>query len=277
MTNYIGELLQHDTSHHQWSPLIEDKWYLITTIDDHSRKLLYAELWEKESSWAHITSSNTVSMCFGCASKYYVDNHSIFRYVEKRDKTGRKFQTTEEEAFVQWKEVLKDLHVEVTYAMSPAAKGKIERPYRWLQDHIVRICARDGIKTIDEVREVLYHEVWLYNTKRVHSTTGEIPDIRFEKALQDGRSLFRQFEIRKPFLTPQDIFCYRMKRTTDAYRRISINNITLAVPASSPHWQIELRISFNLKSAMALIRFWYNDRFLGQQEVKSSDLKGVQF
>ena len=78
--------------------------------------------------------------------KYYVDNHSIFRYVEKRDSVWRKFDTTEEQALVQWKEVLKDLSIEVVYALSPAAKGKVERPYQWLQDHLVRTCVREGIR-----------------------------------------------------------------------------------------------------------------------------------
>src|SRR5207249_5418435 len=68
----------------------------------------------------------------------------IFRYVEKRDSVRRKFETTEEQALVQWKEVLKDLRVEVVYVLSPAAKGKGERPYEWLQDHLVRTCVREG-------------------------------------------------------------------------------------------------------------------------------------
>ena len=50
LTNYVGELLQHDSSHHRWSPYAEDKWYLITTLDDYSRKILYLRLpwaWHK--------------------------------------------------------------------------------------------------------------------------------------------------------------------------------------------------------------------------------------
>jgi hypothetical protein len=40
LTNYIGELIQHDCSHHKWSPYATSKWYLITSLDDYSRKLL---------------------------------------------------------------------------------------------------------------------------------------------------------------------------------------------------------------------------------------------
>jgi hypothetical protein len=40
LTNYVGELIQHDSSYHKWSPYVEEKWHLISTLDDYSRKLL---------------------------------------------------------------------------------------------------------------------------------------------------------------------------------------------------------------------------------------------
>ena len=48
LTNYVGELIQHDSSHHLFSPPAGEKWYLITTLDDFSRFLLYATLVKKE-------------------------------------------------------------------------------------------------------------------------------------------------------------------------------------------------------------------------------------
>jgi hypothetical protein len=44
ITTAIGALIQHDGSHHRWSPYARDKWVLITSLDDFSRKLLYADL-----------------------------------------------------------------------------------------------------------------------------------------------------------------------------------------------------------------------------------------
>ena len=89
----------------------------------------------------------------------------------------------------QRKQVMRDLNIEVVYALSPQAKGKIERPYRWLQDHLVRTCVREGVTNIEEAREVLKQEVNDYNWKRVHSTTHEIPMRRF--AVAGVRTLFR--------------------------------------------------------------------------------------
>ena len=52
---------------------------------------------------------------------------------------------------------------------------------------MVRTCARLGVIDIGKGQEILDEEVSAYNTKRVHSTTGEIPDIRFNKGIQPIR------------------------------------------------------------------------------------------
>jgi len=115
----------------------------------------------------------------------------------------------------QWGKMMRILNVDVTYALSPQAKGKVERPYRWLQDRIVRTCVYEKISAIDEVRSVLRDEVNRYNGNPVHATTGEVPSIRFERARKEGNSLFRKFTIPKPYTSPQDIFCLREKRMTN--------------------------------------------------------------
>jgi hypothetical protein len=248
---------------------------LITSIDDYSRDLLYADLWERETSWTHIVAAKSLMTAFGCPLRYYVDRHSIFKFIEKRDTVWTKAHIKEEDAIVQWKEVLKDLGIEVIYAMSPAAKGKVERPYRWLQDHLVRTCVREGITKIEQAKEVLYWELNQYRFKRIHSTTGEIPNVRFEKALQEKRSLFKPFALPKPYQTLEDVFCYRFKRKVDSYRKTSFHNLSFSIHGVPLHEEVELRISFNLKTRMALIRFWYRGRLVGQQEVKAEDLKIV--
>ena len=55
ITNYAGELIQHDSSFHLWSPDSNTKWYLITSIDDYSRAILYADFVLKEGTWVHIS------------------------------------------------------------------------------------------------------------------------------------------------------------------------------------------------------------------------------
>jgi len=54
ITNYPGELIQHDSSHHLFAPYAGSKWYLITSLDDFSRFIFYAILVEKKFSREHI-------------------------------------------------------------------------------------------------------------------------------------------------------------------------------------------------------------------------------
>ncbi len=89
LTNYIGELIQHDFSHHLWSPPAREKWYLITSLDDFSRFLLYAALVTKETSWTHIGALQTVVLTYGAPFLSSVDSHSIFRFVQGRDSLWR--------------------------------------------------------------------------------------------------------------------------------------------------------------------------------------------
>ena len=67
LSDYVGELVQHDTSIHQWSPYMKEKLYLITSLDDYSRVLLYAELFTEESTWHHIAACK--QNCF-CSTAY---------------------------------------------------------------------------------------------------------------------------------------------------------------------------------------------------------------
>ena len=209
MTNYVGELLQHDSSYHKWSPYADEKWHLITTLDDYSRNLLYGDFVITETTWDHILALESVLLRYGLPLSYYVDNHSIFRFVQGRDSIWRKHYKMTDEAEPQWKQVLNGCQVKVTYALSPQAKGKIERPYGWLQDRIVRTCAREGIKTIEDGRKILMQEINRYNNYQVHSTTEEIPTIRFIKALKEGKTLFREFVVPFPYESTKDIFCLR--------------------------------------------------------------------
>jgi hypothetical protein len=275
LTRYVGELIQHDSSFHLWAPAAQEKWYLITSLDDHSRFILYASLVKKETTWTHIIALQTVILRYGLPYSYYVDSHSIFRFVQGRESIWRTHHLLTDEATPQWKQVLDDCTVKVTYALSPQAKGKIERPYGWLQDHLIRTCVREDIADIKPAQQILRKEVHRYNYRQVHSTTQEIPYFRFQRALKERKSLFREFKIRPPFQSVKDIFCLRMDRTVDSYRQISISPLQLKVHAD-PQKEVNLRIH-PLNDEIAEIRFWSEGKLIDVQRVKTSELKAIQF
>ncbi len=276
LTNYTGELIQHDSSFHLWSPSVKEKWYLITSLDDFSRFLLYAILLKKETSWPHILALQTVMLKYGFPFSYYVDSHSIFRFVQGRDSIWRNHYKLTDEATPQWKQVLEDCKVKVTYALSPQAKGKIERPYGWIQDRLVRTCVREDVTDIKHAQSILNREVHRYNYKQVHSTTQEVPYYRFQRALNEGKSLFREFVVPLPYKSPKDIFCLRTNRIVNPYRKISLNNLQLKVKNATPRDLVNLRI-YLLDNSVAEIRFWCNNKLIDVQKVKIDHIKGVHF
>ena len=71
VTTAIGALIQHDASHHKWSPYADERWVLITSIDDFSRKLLYADFLEQETTWTHIKAAESVMLAYGIPLRYY--------------------------------------------------------------------------------------------------------------------------------------------------------------------------------------------------------------
>jgi len=277
LTNYVGELIQHDSSHHRFSPYAFSKWYLITSIDDCSRYLLYYKLTERETSWAHIEALEEVALKYGLAYSYYVDCHSIFRFVQGRDSFWRNHYKVTDEADPQWKQVLDDLRVKLIYALSPQAKGKIERPYGWLQDRIVRTCAREGIDNIIDGNKVLEAEAARYNYKQVHSATGEVPYYRFKRLSGEGKSLFREFVIPAPYNSTKDIFSLRDERIVNPYRKISFNKLVINITGVPIRERVRLRIVPDLISGMAEIRFWYKDELVGTYQVRNEDLNLANF
>jgi hypothetical protein len=262
VTTAIGALVQHDASTHLWSPFAKEKWTLITSLDDYSRKLLYADFVEQETSWAHIQAAQAVMKTYGLPLSYYVDNLRVFRFVQNRDSLWRKHVLVTDDIDPQWRQVMRLMGVDVTYALSPQAKGKIERPYRWLQDRIVRTCALENLTTLEEVRGVLRDEVDRYNNHQVHSTTGEIPSLRFEYARKSGTSLFRPFSLPKPYTSPKDVFCLRETRILDGYGLISLFNHKIDVPDVPDHEDVELHMIPDLPRQALEVRIWFEQKMV---------------
>jgi len=258
LTASIGALVQHDSSLHQWSPFAQEKWYLITSIDDYSRKILFADFFPKETTWAHIQATQALILRYGLPLRYYVDSLRVFRFVQGRDSFWRKHVLETDDVDTQWRKMMRVLGIDVTYALSPQAKGKVERPYRWLQDRIVRTSVYENLSSLEDVRSVLKSEVQRYNNHQVHSTTGEIPNIRFDKARSDGNSLFRKFALPKPYTSPLDVFCLCAIRTVNGYRRISLFKHIIEVPNVPLREDVEIHLTPDEPDQLMHIRIWWN-------------------
>lgn len=115
---------------------------------------------------------------------------------------------------------------------------------------------------MEEVRSVLKEELDRYNHRQVHSTTKEIPSIRFKRAKRDGNSLFRPFSLPKPYTSPKDVFCLRESRVVNGYRRISLFNHTIQVPNVELYEEVEIHLVPDTAKQVMEIRIWWNDKMV---------------
>lgn len=122
-----GALFQHDSSRHLWIPALGGYQVLILTKDDYSRLFVGAQLVENEGSFEHLQVARTTVEEYGRALAYYVDQHSIFRFVQHHG-VHVHYRVGLDEGEIQFKRALRSLDIGLIYTGKgeAEAKGKVE-------------------------------------------------------------------------------------------------------------------------------------------------------
>lgn len=146
----FGEMLHLDGSRHVWLALVpEAKQTLIQVVDDATSRLLYAQLWDGETSCAVMTAMRDVVLEHGIPEAFYTDRAS---WAFETPKAGGKVSTTH---LTQVGEALARLGVEHIPSYSPQARGRSERMNRTLQDRLVNELKAAGVTTVEGANEYL--------------------------------------------------------------------------------------------------------------------------
>jgi transposase len=146
----FGEMLHLDGSRHVWLALVpEAKQTLIQVVDDATSRLLYAQLWDGETSCAVMTAMRDVVREQGIPEAFYTDRAS---WAFETPKAGGKVSTTH---LTQVGEALARLGVGHIPSYSPQARGRSERMNRTLQDRLVNELKAAGVTTVEGANEYL--------------------------------------------------------------------------------------------------------------------------
>lgn len=210
-TSGPGALFQHDSSHHLWLPDTGQKQYLIITKDDYSRMVVGAKIVEVETSFEHLQTVRQTISTYGIPFAYYLDNHSIFRFVLHTGIHVR-YKLREDEGEIQFRRALGSLDIGMIYTgkRQAQAKGKVEKVFDYFQRRLPYLCEKHKVKDCREAQKILADLVSYYNEKRVHDETGEIPAKRWQEAINNGKVKLR------PLDTSVDldmVFSIHLKRT----------------------------------------------------------------
>lgn len=128
----LGELLHVDGSHHAWLALRPgERQCLVAVVDDATRRLLYAQLSERETTEAVMAALYQVFTQHGLPQALYTDRAGWAVHPLSAGERGVPRPPT------QVGRALERLGIEHILAYSPQARGRGERVNRTLQDRLV--------------------------------------------------------------------------------------------------------------------------------------------
>ena len=149
-----GMLLQIDGSQHDWLEGRGPYLTLVAAIDDASGKVAGALFREEEDAQGYLLLLREIICGQGIPLALYSDRHGIFQRSIKEAETLEE-QLSGERQPTQFGRALKELGVQPIFALSPQAKGMIERLFGTLQDRLVAELRLAGAGTIEVANLVL--------------------------------------------------------------------------------------------------------------------------
>jgi len=134
----FGELVQMDTSIHDWTEGRGEPMVLVNMIDDATSRIL-SGFYQGETVEAHFDLLGQWLRRYGRPVALYTDRDSIFAYQSK----GR----GDPDGLTQFGRALQELGIGLILARSPQAKGRVERFFETAQDRWVKEMRLAGVCT----------------------------------------------------------------------------------------------------------------------------------
>jgi hypothetical protein len=166
-----GELVQWDTSEHDWLEGRGEKLYLIAMIDDATSDLT-ARFVRHDSTEENLQQLRSYIEQHGRPISVYTDKASLFqvtpRAIHHRD--------APEQQRTQIGRALQELNIEWIAAHSPQAKGRIERAFQTTQDRLVKGLRQVGAKDLETANaylEKVFLPLWNRRFRREPQLAGD--------------------------------------------------------------------------------------------------------
>lgn len=155
--NGFGELVQWDTCEHDWLEGRGPVRFLVRMIDD-------ATSW----SWGRFVERDATPFNMAVLWEYldkngrmvdvYTDRDSMFAVPARPGESQE--QQRAADRLTQLGRALRELGIGSILALSPQAKGRVERSFRTAQDHLVKQLRLAQISTLEAANAFLENEYW---------------------------------------------------------------------------------------------------------------------
>lgn len=242
----IGELIQLDGSPHAWFEDRGSSCTLVAFIDDSTSGIMDGCFVDYEGTWTLFEATEHYLKIHGKPLALYVDKHSTFKI--NRQATIEE-ELKDKQVQSQFTRAMDSLGIEVIFANSPEAKGRVERLFETLQDRLVKELRLKGISTKEEATKYFREEyIPMHNSKfavcpkekaNLHKPLSSSDNLAEIFTIQSQRivskDLIVQYKNTRYQLLPDNGYRYTLKKTAikiseDKNGILTFNYKNIAVP-----------------------------------------------
>ena len=196
----FGEMIQMDGSHHDWFEGRGEECVFMGYIDDATGRP-FGRFYPYEGTLPAMDSFVRYVKKYGIPVSIYLDKHPTYKSTKK--------QTIEDELnnvepLSQFARAVAELGVNIIYAGSPQAKGRIERLFNTFQNRLIKEMRLKGIRTTEEANKFLAGYLPAYskrfsvkpaNDANLHRVTPEGTDFNKVFCVRTNRALRNDYTI----------------------------------------------------------------------------------
>ena len=165
-----GMLVQIDGSHHPWLEDRGPKLTLLIAVDDATGTVAQTVFRTGEDTRGYLVLLEGLIRQWGIPLALYSDRHAAFKYNARQKPVP--VETTH-----QFARVMRELGIQQIFALSPQAKGRVERMLETFQDRLVTELRLAGASTIDQANNVLQAFLPRFNAR--FAVAAEHPEMAY--------------------------------------------------------------------------------------------------
>ena len=182
-----GMLVQMDGSHHPWLGDQAPPLALLIAVDDATGTVVDAFFCEQEDAHSYFLLIQGLVQHLGVPVALYTDRHAVFKHTPG---SGLPEMPT------QFSRAMEELGIQMIFARSPQAKGRVERTAGTFQDRLITELRLAGASSIGAANRVLEQFLPRFNR-------------RFQVPPQHPEPAFRSLD---PELCLDQILCFKHRR-----------------------------------------------------------------
>ena len=208
-----GMLIQMDGSHHLWLGDQAPPFTLLIAVDDATGTVVDALFCAQEDALSYFLLIHGLVKHVGMPVALYTDRHGVFRHTPGSGLPGMP---------TQFSRAMDELGIQMIFALSPQAKGRVERSAGTFQDRLVTELRLAGASSIGEANRVLEQFLLRFNQ-------------RLPVPPQHPEPAFRPLG---PELCLEQVLCFKHRRKVakDNTVRFQLHTIQLLPGAERPSY-----------------------------------------